>query len=733
MCLPLLPSNEGGTGSGRTVVLLVQSDFENDRNRVLKKKLFVETLKKIGYNVSGSDLSGDNFDWMFDDDNLKGFCSWFCSNVDQSNFIHPSDVEKFTKLSSSGAALELEDVNKLLAHEQSLLVQRDEMDFYDDDFEDVNKNSEGRMNHVLNKIKSSKDILSENKKKKMLLKKQHEILNKQLKQMKDENSVNETLVGSLGKQVDCSLLRLKKEDEDWSLVSDKLCLSVQNVMNFYESFMKRSEVVGDSTELSPVLVETGQVNNDFASLQNFDVILKHNNEFLQLVEDYMRFQSQINNADDESWDSSSSIVNSNKSSGGLSDSACLSVTDLTSANDDEDDVCKPAALESIKKYSFSREWMDDIFMIQRCLQPTELSYIMADVNKSMVSIECDFLEKYISDFKSSPSSSALPSNNSNYHQHNIKLMSETLSRIYNSELPPILQKVAQYKMLDVVATNYDEKLQKQEEVLTFLDGVLSQFMKHESLNCCLHAVLHLEQKDHRNLKMMLMAIELLLEEVVYKSAIRQAKLKDMLSSSSSHSSSTEHDGNMILPTESYLGPVSNMLNTIRTNYADQMKDADNNDDSVGGGELFVTVSMLLDQARRLMRMKLSKESTTALNRCLAHQNAGLLCKQQQETVKLFPLDDSKSNNPINRDLGSDLTSKLLPQSIIAKMIELDDISQKVKLSFTPIVQEIEDKKKMLSGDELALYGRNLFIDFFLHENRLKKRVKELFDRTRLMQ
>ncbi|NXN76625.1 HAUS3 protein, partial [Himantopus himantopus] len=62
---------------------------------------FVETLKKIGY-PKADELSGDDFDWLFESLEDKSFLEWFCGNVNEQHVVSEEELQDFDSLLESG-------------------------------------------------------------------------------------------------------------------------------------------------------------------------------------------------------------------------------------------------------------------------------------------------------------------------------------------------------------------------------------------------------------------------------------------------------------------------------------------------------------------------------------------------------------------------------------------------------------------------------------------------------
>ncbi|KFP28392.1 HAUS augmin-like complex subunit 3, partial [Colius striatus] len=62
---------------------------------------FVETLKKIGY-PKAHELNGEDFDWMFDSSEVKGFLEWFCGNINEQHVVSEKELQDFDNLVESG-------------------------------------------------------------------------------------------------------------------------------------------------------------------------------------------------------------------------------------------------------------------------------------------------------------------------------------------------------------------------------------------------------------------------------------------------------------------------------------------------------------------------------------------------------------------------------------------------------------------------------------------------------
>ncbi|KAK7100825.1 HAUS augmin-like complex subunit 3 [Littorina saxatilis] len=65
---------------------------------------FIETLQQIGY-PKASSLSAKTFDWMFEDENVLPFLSWFCTTVGHQNILTPEEKQAFIELEQSGEAV----------------------------------------------------------------------------------------------------------------------------------------------------------------------------------------------------------------------------------------------------------------------------------------------------------------------------------------------------------------------------------------------------------------------------------------------------------------------------------------------------------------------------------------------------------------------------------------------------------------------------------------------------
>ncbi|NWS75407.1 HAUS3 protein, partial [Crotophaga sulcirostris] len=62
---------------------------------------FVETLKKIGYPKT-NELSGEDFDWLFESSEEKSFLEWFCGNINEQHVLCEKELQDFDSLLESG-------------------------------------------------------------------------------------------------------------------------------------------------------------------------------------------------------------------------------------------------------------------------------------------------------------------------------------------------------------------------------------------------------------------------------------------------------------------------------------------------------------------------------------------------------------------------------------------------------------------------------------------------------
>ncbi|XP_009476680.1 HAUS augmin-like complex subunit 3 [Pelecanus crispus] len=62
---------------------------------------FVETLKKIGY-PKADELTGEDFDWLFESSEEKSFLEWFCGNVNEQHVVSEKELQDFDSLLESG-------------------------------------------------------------------------------------------------------------------------------------------------------------------------------------------------------------------------------------------------------------------------------------------------------------------------------------------------------------------------------------------------------------------------------------------------------------------------------------------------------------------------------------------------------------------------------------------------------------------------------------------------------
>ncbi|XP_076440782.1 HAUS augmin-like complex subunit 3 [Babylonia areolata] len=62
---------------------------------------FIETLKQIGYPKAQA-LSPRGFDWMFEDEAVLPFLSWFCNSVGHQNVLSEEEKKGFAELEQSG-------------------------------------------------------------------------------------------------------------------------------------------------------------------------------------------------------------------------------------------------------------------------------------------------------------------------------------------------------------------------------------------------------------------------------------------------------------------------------------------------------------------------------------------------------------------------------------------------------------------------------------------------------
>jgi len=53
---------------------------------------FIETLHQIGYPKTG-DLSARTFDWIFEDEAVLPFLSWFCNTVGHQNVLSQEEKQ----------------------------------------------------------------------------------------------------------------------------------------------------------------------------------------------------------------------------------------------------------------------------------------------------------------------------------------------------------------------------------------------------------------------------------------------------------------------------------------------------------------------------------------------------------------------------------------------------------------------------------------------------------------
>jgi hypothetical protein len=49
-------------------------------------KQLLETLRQIGY-PNAANLSARSFDWMFEDETVQPFLTWFCDTVNKENVL----------------------------------------------------------------------------------------------------------------------------------------------------------------------------------------------------------------------------------------------------------------------------------------------------------------------------------------------------------------------------------------------------------------------------------------------------------------------------------------------------------------------------------------------------------------------------------------------------------------------------------------------------------------------
>ncbi|NWX17706.1 HAUS3 protein, partial [Aegotheles bennettii] len=62
---------------------------------------FVKTLKRIGY-PKADELSGEDFDWMFELSEGASFLEWFCGNVNEQHVLSEKELQDFDSLLESG-------------------------------------------------------------------------------------------------------------------------------------------------------------------------------------------------------------------------------------------------------------------------------------------------------------------------------------------------------------------------------------------------------------------------------------------------------------------------------------------------------------------------------------------------------------------------------------------------------------------------------------------------------
>ncbi|KAM4854643.1 HAUS augmin-like complex subunit 3 [Thomomys bottae] len=62
---------------------------------------FVETLRKIDY-PKADILTGEDFDWLFENVEDESFLRWFCGNVNEHNVLSEKELEAFSILQKSG-------------------------------------------------------------------------------------------------------------------------------------------------------------------------------------------------------------------------------------------------------------------------------------------------------------------------------------------------------------------------------------------------------------------------------------------------------------------------------------------------------------------------------------------------------------------------------------------------------------------------------------------------------
>lgn len=87
----------------------------------------VRKLKELGCE-DAKFLHPDSLDWMFEDDEVITFLTWFCSNVDENNILTPEEVQQFEELQAEGKVLD----NTQLESLDSLKVSDEYSDTYAD-------------------------------------------------------------------------------------------------------------------------------------------------------------------------------------------------------------------------------------------------------------------------------------------------------------------------------------------------------------------------------------------------------------------------------------------------------------------------------------------------------------------------------------------------------------------------------------------------------------------------
>lgn len=88
----------------------------------------METLKKIGY-PKADELSGEDFDWMFESSEEKSFLEWFCGNLNEKHVVSEEELQDFDNLQCGKPVLEgnaLDEVLKTLEPTDSTARSQEE-------------------------------------------------------------------------------------------------------------------------------------------------------------------------------------------------------------------------------------------------------------------------------------------------------------------------------------------------------------------------------------------------------------------------------------------------------------------------------------------------------------------------------------------------------------------------------------------------------------------------------